>query len=663
MNKTALRQFAVRKRQLLEDSAVSSGMTPEQAQEAAYFCFMYRAAESCLTANGISHTPTEIIPAFQIHPCLEQAAADIQFSDLIAPSEWKQISLLGWLHQYYQFQMKNTVFAGKKHKQIAEKDIPAATQFFTPEWLVKYMIQNTLGRLCHAPETEQAYFLGDDAGKKSNPEQIKILDPCMGTGHILVYAFDMLMQMYLNAGTPPESAVRQILKHHLYGLELDRYACETARFILITKALLYDKTFLKSGIRPNFAFFQGEPAGSLLTESENPVICQMLKAQYDIVVTNPPYMGSSGMPEPLSEFVRMQYPDSYQNLYACFMERCSAFAKPGGYLAMLNMHGWMFLPSFEALRKKMLKSHVICSLLHLGAYAFDTSDVGTIVQSACFVMKKQPPAREEGIYLNLCDYRDTEQKHQIFLHHQAETYRIAQEQFFRIPGSPLIYQASEQIFRLFQMPKLGETAEARQGLTTSDNRRFIRLWHEVDYTNICFHARNHEQAMQSHKKWFPYHKGGGYRKWYGNHSEVINYEDNGRELNAFHEKLNRKHPGGRLKNKKYYFRESITWTFIALTPGFRYNPEGFLFDVAGSSLFTEDDREYLLAFLCSSVARYLLYLLNPTMNIQTRDIKLLPYLRSDSEHIDGLAEENIRLCQEDWDSFETSWNFKRHPLI
>ena len=202
-------------------------------------------------------------------------------------------------------------------------------------------------------------------------------------------------------------------------------------------------------------------------------------------------------------------------------------------------------------------------------------------------------------------------------------------------------------------------------MTTSDNQRFIRLWHEVSYTNICFHARNHEQARNSRKKWFPYHKGGGFRKWYGNHSEIINYEDNGRELTAFHEELNQKHPGGRLKNKKYYFRESITWTFIALKPGFRYNPEGFLFDVAGSSLFTDSEKErtYLLAFLCSAAAKYLLYILNPTMNIQTRDIRLLPYIRSDSDRIPELVRDNIALSQKDWDSFEASWNFKRHPLI
>ena len=378
------------------------------------------------------------------------------------------------------------------------------------------------------------------------------------------------------------------------------------------------------------------------------------------------------MPEKLSAFVRINFPDSKQDLYACFMERCSQFTKCGGYFAMLTMHGWMFLSSFTKLRKKLFQNHILIQLLHLGAYGFELADVGTIVQTAGFIMQKLSIPEYTGCYLDLRDIHDTEQKHQAFLRRKFKIYSVIQNYFLQIPDTPLIYWAHEKIFRLFQGKKLGDSVQAKQGITTSDNQRFVRKWYEINYHSICFHAKNSEQALQSRRKWFPYQKGGGYRKWYGNHIYVINYEQNGRELLAFHEKLNQQHVGGRIKNKEYYFRKSITWTFIATKSGFRIGEEGFLFDVAGSSLFTETEqkRYTVLGFLCSSTAEYLLHLLNPTMNIQAKDVEALPYITPERgennknfDRIQELVQENITLCKQDWDSFETSWDFKRHPLL
>ena len=442
MQKSILKGFAVRTRQQFIQTAVSSGMNPAQAQETAYSCFMYCTAKCCLEANGLSYDPSDIVPSFRLHECLKSSAETVINSvrEFISETEWNNhVQLIGWAHQYYHTEQKDMIFADKNHMQIAEQDIPTATQFFTPKWLVKYMIQNTIGRLCPIPETEYKYYLASATpNAKLSPEQIRILDPCMGTGHILIYAFDMLMQIYLEAGYSSETAVRLILSRNLYGLELDRHACETACFALLVKALAYDENFLQSGVRPNFFFFQNEIAGSLLSESQNPEIDRILHQQYDIVVTNPPYMGNSSMPKSLSDFVRKAYPDSCQDLYTCFLERCSALTRDGGYLSMLTMHGWLFLTSFAALRQKILSTHHIISLLHLGAYAFDTSDVGSIVQSACFIMQKQADEQQEGLYFNLCTFRDTEQKRKAFLNPETKPHRIAQEQFSRIPGSPLV---------------------------------------------------------------------------------------------------------------------------------------------------------------------------------------------------------------------------------
>jgi len=617
--------------------------------ETAYQAFICLVTEYYLHQQKIPCSAEQLVPEWKCPAIPEKLSQQIKnILTEILPEQNYPVQAVSWMHQYYHADEKNKIFCDKNHKQIAESEIPVSTQFFTPEWLSEYMLMQTLGRT------------------QKNLSSVRILDPCAGTGHILLTAFDLLMQIYQKAGISVQDSVKIILQTHLYGLELDAHAKRIAEFSLLVKALQYDSDFLKSGIRPNlFDFPPEEPEGSLLFISSNPETDQILKQKFPIVVTNPPYMGSAGMPETLLRFVRAEYPDSFRDLYACFIERCSAFTEDDGFCALLTVQNWLFLPAFSALRKKILESHKILHLLHLGACAFDTADVGTIVQSVCFVMQKQKPEHSAGLYYDLCEFPDTDQKCSAFLNHQAKCYETEQDLFFHIPDSPLIYWASEQILKLFELPELGNSAEPKQGLTTSDNPRFVRLWHEVEFDTICFDAENTQQAQESHKKWFPYHKGGGYRKWYGNHTHVLNYQDNGRELLAFHEKLNQHHAGGRIKNKEYYFRPALTWSFIAKMPSFRKNPSGFLFDVAGSCLFADSDQEQnaLLAFLCSNTAAYLLYLLNPTMNLQARDLKHLPYLKTDSDRIQELVKENIELCRQDWDDSELSWNFKKHPLL
>ena len=641
MNYKLLRSGVFRIKRILLDS----GFSPETA----YLAFIYIIAEYYLCQQNLPYTPEQLVPEFVRPAFPENLYQQIRkILTEILPDKTYPVQAVSWMHQYYHADEKDRIFSDKNHKQIAESEIPVSTQFFPPEWLSEYMLSQTLGRI---PEDLTA---------------VRILDPCAGTGHILLTAFELLMQKYQTLEKSPEKAVRLILQNHLYGLELDPCARRIAEFVLLVKALQYDADFLTSGIRPQlYDFPPDEPEGSLAYASANPETDKILKQKFQIVVTNPPYMGNAGMPESLLHFVRTEYPDSFRDLYACFIERCSAFTEENGFCALLTVQNWMFLPAFSQLRKKILESHKILHLLHLGACAFDTADVGTIVQSVCFIMQKQKPLHSTGIYYDLCEFPDTEQKRSAFLHHQAKYYEISQDLFFHIPDSPLVYWASEQILKLFEMPKLESFAEPKQGLTTSDNPRFVRLWHEVEFENICFDAGNAQQAQESHKKWFPYHKGGGYRKWYGNHLHVLNYQENGRELLAFHEKLNQHHAGGRIKNKEYYFRPSLTWTFISKMPSFRKNPAGFLFDVAGSCLFVDSDREQnaLLAFLCSNTARYLLYLLNPTMNLQPRNLKHLPYLHIDSDRIQELVQENIELSRQDWDSSELSWNFKKHPLL
>ena len=758
MNKTALRHFAVTARRMLigaamQQAGAAAAAFPQlaerirqdglerTAEEAAYCWFSRFIALRYMEDNGYLPAGERLLTQCRmLHDLMPESFTlpedwevlllpeDLNGTDglltrmiaAIPEEDWRgQVQIIGWLYQYYNTEPKDKVFADlKKNIKIAPEAIPAATQLFTPDWVVRYMVENSLGRLwaeghglpeqagwdylIAEPEQEASVRKALDKLREQygsiRPEELRFLDPCMGTGHILVYAFDVLMQIYTSCGWTEQDAAVSILRHNLYGLDIDRRAYQLACFAIMMKARQYAPDILTPEHQPHFSCFadvmdvdteklsaplrtfavqfrDADSYGSLLEisppEGSDAVppqlakmrqICGILGQQYDVVCTNPPYMGAAGMHEKLSAFVKERFPDSKSDLFACFIERCGQLTKSGGFYAMITMHSWMFLMRFEKLRRKLMQQDLV-NLLHMGAGAFEQGDVGTIVQTAAFTLRKTDIPDYLGCYADLTAAPNPERKRQLFLN-DPPVYLRKMTAFREVPGAALAYWASEHTLHLFAGKKLGDLAVPRQGMTTSDNDRFTRRWFEVAQERICFSATDCAAAQRSGRKWFPYNKGGGYRKWYGNHEYVVNFEDDGRELRAFHEILNKKSAGGRIKNREYYFRRCIAWTFIATTPGFRLCPEGFIFDVAGSSLFVDDAlQNAITAYLCSNTARYFLRLVNPTMNIQAKDIRVLPYIDAETEEVDALAAENIRLCKEDWDSFETSWEFRQHPLL
>lgn len=407
---------------------------------------------------------------------------------------------------------------------------------------------------------------------------------------------------------------------------------------------------------------------SMIINTLKPLLKQaeILSNKYDVVITNPPYMATKYMTPKLKEYVSDRFKEYKSDLFASFLIRCSDFCISDGHIGMLTPYVWMFIQSYVELRKYIYNNMTFSSLVQLEFNAFESA----CVPVAAFTFRnKKTTLPFEAIRLSEfkgINVQEVKTLEAIKDRNCGFRFTAQQEEFSNIPGSPVAYWASKNVFSIFENTKLGELAEPRQGMTTSDNNRFLREWYEIAYKDIFFNATSGLVAKDSGYKWFPYNKGGGYRKWYGNAEYVINYKNDGEELQAFHAELNKTSSGGRIKNKEYYFKESLTWTFIAITPGFRYCPPGFIFDVAGSSLFIESDLKfYTLGFLCSCVATYMLNLLNPTMNIQANDIKGLPLLISNAKkkQIEVIVQDNIDICKNDWDLSETSWGFTKKSLL
>ncbi|MCF2620384.1 BREX-1 system adenine-specific DNA-methyltransferase PglX [Oscillibacter valericigenes] len=625
----------------------------------------------------------------------------------IPEDDWRDaVQIIGWMYQYYNTEPKAKVFADlKKNIKISRENIPAATQLFTPDWIVRYMVENSLGRLWmegHPNDTLKSgwkYYL-DEATQEPEverqlaalraehaalrPEEIKVIDPCMGSGHILVYAFDVLMQIYESAGWSQRDAAASIVQKNLYGLDIDSRAAQLAYFAVMMKARQYDRRFLTRGIQPNLyapeGYADGREFGSLLTvETLEPRpepteelslfeesyehqlntwnFHRLLAQKYDVVVTNPPYMGSSGMSAALSEFVKKRFPDSKSDLFACFIERCGSFACEGGYQAMITQHSWMFLSSFEKLRGKLLRTVDIENMAHLGARAFDEIG-GEVVQTTSFVIRKSHVADYKGEYCRLIKPTSQQGKEDMFLA-GANRYAADQSNFSKIPGSPVAYWVSNAFLRAFDTGVLlGKIADAKQGVATADNNRFLRLWNEVSINKVSFHTHSHEEAATAREKWFPYNKGGDFRKWYGNNEFVVNWEHDGAELKQF--------KGSVLRNPSYYFKECFSWSLISSSvAAFRYKPAGQIFDVAGMSCFaSEKQLNYLLALCNTKVVMIVLEVIAPTINYQCGDIANIPVIQDgDTNDICEVTQDNISISKTDWDSYETSWDFKKHPLI
>ena len=653
---------------------------------------------------------------------------------------WADIQVIGWLYQYYNTELKNETFELlKKNVKITKERIGAATQLFTPEWIVRYMVENSLGRLWLEGHDDRAlrrrwrYYM-DEAEQEPQvaaqlaqiraqesriqPEEIRLLDPCMGSGHILVYAFDVLMEIYRTQGYTDRDAVSAIIENNLYGLDIDDRAAQLAYFALMMKACEHDRRFLRRGVQPHVcavAEWNGNPndspawsdgqrrAARMLRETfrdakeygsilsipkpladaldalgENPFggetalgvdaeNLQRLAAQakimarkYDVVVTNPPYMGSSGMGARLAEFVKKQYPDSKSDLFAVFMERGREYTKANGYLAMITQHAWMFLSSFEKLRAKLMEIDTV-NMAHLGARAFEEIG-GEVVQTTAFVMQNRHVHGFKGMYARLIEPTTQDGKEEMFLDGQNR-FSARQDNFEKIPGAPVAYWVSEKMMEAFEKGKaLGDLVVARNGMKTGDNDRFVRLWWEISDKCMMAKAKNAEQAIQSGAKWFPYNKGGDARKWYGNNEYVVNWQNAGKEIFDDAKKDRRNVQDYPLDMK---FSQSCTWSLISSgKPTFRFK-EMNLSDIAGMSFYYGNENLlYYIGFCNCQIAVDMLKILAPTINYQAGDIARLPIVFSDKkDNVKTIAKENIESERMDWDSFETSWDFKKHPMI
>lgn len=664
-----------------------------------------------------------------------------------------QVQIMGWMYQYYNADLKDQVFKDlKKNIKISKQNIPAATQLFTPDWIVRYMVENSLGRLWYEghpgfDKSEWKYYL-DEAPQepqveqrlqeiraqyaKIEPEQLKVIDPCMGSGHILCYLFDVLMQIYLDNGYSKREAVRSILENNLFGLDIDKRAAQIAYFSVMMKAREYDSNFFSRSNIPqprvydiqesnwlggaykhemgNFlnsqqhrdtlnylldAFVDAKEYGSILQikpldyeglkeawetsaaatahdanmamwyDAAKDAVAQlieqaiMLSQKYDAVVTNPPYMGASGMGAKLSEFVKEKYPDTKSDMSTVCMERTIGMCKNAGYMAMINIPVWMTLPSYEELRKNILNNNTLITVVHPGRGIFG-SDFGTVT----FVINKSSVLNYRGIYCKLFENQgeveSIEKREEIFLQGKERFYS-KQEEFKRIPGETIAYWASDKFIDAFQMGRpLGDIGTTRKGMYTGLNEQFVRAWYEVSKDKTAFHTKRNEYTS-SGKKWFPYANGGDYRKWYGNWEDVVNWENDGNRLRT------ERNAKGSIRagcfNLDYIFKEGVVWSSITSSKNSMRILQGdSLFSSASNAWFGQNTLE-ILAFMNSKVAEAYLFAINPSINANPGDIGKLPVLATNDNNIKRLAEENVNIAKNEWDSFETSWDFKRHPLV
>lgn len=660
-----------------------------------------------------------------------------------------QVEIIGWMYQYYITDINELVYNGNMSKERIPKELlPAATQLFTPDWPVRYMVENSLGRLWldEYPDKDLKekweYYLkelkhsgGNDTELSRNnalsPEDIKVLDPCMGSGHILVYAFDVLYDIYLKSNYSERDIPQLILEKNLYGLDIDNRASQLAAFALMMKARSKNRRIFRKKINLNICsikesngitkevvvhlaskfdggnkeiickdveyiievFKDAKEYGSILDvdkvnfdviekgieEVNNeetvdlfewqykgvilerllPLIKQakIMSEKYEVVITNPPYLGSARMGSKLSEYISNYYSEVKSDLSMVMYKRViDGFIKDGGYVAFITTTSWMVLKSFEKIREYVLKNLEFESLVDFGTELFD-GKVGhnSIV---AWINKKVEP-REPMIAIRLTEYcySQREQKKVQFFN-LNNRFLINQEKFLKIPGIPIAYSMSENILAAFNNGKIIESfCSPKQGLATADNNRFLRYWHEVKSKKICFNAESREESKKSGCKWFPYNKGGGFRKWYGNNEYVINWENDGLEL--------RNYKGSVLRSPHFYFKECLSWSKI--TSGkfsMRYIPSGYLFDVAGCSLFTDKDKlDYMLAYLNSKPNSKILSIISPTLNYEVGHIASLPIIFTENNLISSMVQQNISISKSDWDSFETSWDFKLHPLL
>ena len=668
-----------------------------------------------------------------------------------------QVEIIGWLYQYYNTEPKAAAFA--KNGKITKEEIPAVTQLFTPDWIVRYMVENSLGRLwveghpdCGLKENwkyylEEAQQEPEVQAKLSeirkeyaalNPEDIKLIDPCMGSGHILVYAFDVLMQIYESAGYSQRDAAKSILEHNIYGLDIDDRAYQLAYFAVMMKARQYNRRILNGentchvyaiqesnsinrahlkyfgagldDIEKNAAKMQLEGLLDTLTDAKEygsilnvegynwellrrfvaaedtdgqismdsvgvedtaeqlnrlVDIGETMARKYWVTITNPPYAAISNLSPKVNDFVKANYPDSKVDLFAVFIERCGLMTRVSGYQAMITQHAWMFLASYENLRDKLLNKELI-NLAHLGPHAFDEIN-GEVVQTSSFVFCNDFFSNYNSTFVQLVGGKNEAAKAAMFISGEHR-FNKTNEQLREIQGTPYTaYWASDVVLSAFKKSHLvGDVSEPRVGMATANNDRFIRLWFEVNRNKFGINISSRKEAVESRKKWFPFAKGGEQRKWYGNNDTVVNWENDGFEIQNFKDEKT-----GRIRshnyNLDYIFSSALTWTVIGTEKtSFRFCPVGFLYSNSGYGLFCNNEKTkyYLLGFMNSKIAASLLKILSPSMGFESGYLRKLPLIESDS--LDSIVE-RVKHCIDgsnaEWDSFEVSWDFKKHPLL
>ncbi|PIM77785.1 BREX-1 system adenine-specific DNA-methyltransferase PglX [Fusobacterium pseudoperiodonticum] len=659
------------------------------------------------------------------------------------------IELIGWLYQFYNSEKREVVYDGSMKKEKINKEyIAPATQLFTPDWIVKYMVENSLGKLALEStginenlKNNWKYYIESELDKNSEKikiEDVKILDPAMGSGHILVYAFDLLFEMYENLGWSTKDSVLSILKNNLYGLEIDERAGQLASFALMMKArekfsrlfsvlkreeafklntliieesnklsekiknkikdsnlnnlnkvvedfedakeygsILKLETIDKETLEKEFNLLKetldNEQGTLIFNEDELDInieedleLIESLIAQhtaltnkYEAVVTNPPYMGNSRMNTVLKKYIETNYSDVKNDLFAVFFIKCGEITKKKGYLGFMSPFVWMFIKSYEELRKIFIEQKTISSLVQLEYSGFEdaTVPICTFVLQNSYIDKK-------GEYIRLSDFKGAKNQpiktlEAIKNPNCGWKFQAKQKDFEKIPGSPIAYWVSDKVREIFEKnQKLSEIADSKNGFTTGNNDLFLRIWNEINYSKIGYSMSNSQEALESKKKWFPYNKGGEFRKWYGNQEYLVNWENNGYSIKEYAHLVPR--------SLKYMFLPNISWSKISSSSiSFRYYPKGFMFDVAGLSMFLQKgiSHFYIIGFLNSKISHKILTFFSPTLNFEVGHISNIPIIRKENSLIENLVEENISISKEEWDSRETSWNFEKLSLV
>ena len=698
---------------------------------------------------------------------LREGSVIQQMIELIPEDDWKDaVQIIGWLYQYYNSEKKDDVFAAlKKNVKITKENIPAATQLFTPDWIVRYMVENSLGRLWleghpdvkeqllpteeeqsayvagnRDPEDTKWYYYLEEAEQEPEvqaqlaeirkeyaaltPDQLKVIDPCSGSGHILAYMFDVLMKIYESYGYTTREAVASIVENNLYGLDIDDRAAQLAYFAVMMKARQYDRRFFSRGIQPHvyaiaesnhvdsFAldyFCNGDAKlkkamdtiiselhdakeyGSILTVTPQdwsalydrfaeitedinmsretalreilPLVqvAEALVQKYDTVVTNPPYMGASNMNPKLNEFIKNNYADYKSDFFSAFVIHASQMTKQSGYCGFFTPYVWMFIQSYEKMRNYLYNQATIETLIQFEYSAFEEATV-----PVCTFAFQNRHVQKKGCYLRLVDFRGgMEVQRQKTLeaienHNCGFYYEQSTDNFSKIPGSPVAYWVSEKTIASFEKGILADVADTKQGFATGDNNRFLKFWQEVDWNTVGLNYSSRELAKESFKKWFPTNKGGSYRKWYGNNIYLANWKNDGSEMRAF--------SGSVIRNPQYYFRQGITWS--SLSSGglsMRFSPTGFIFESKGSMCYLKDECNlfYVLALMNTKVVDSMLSILAPTLDYHEGPMSKVPVVIDSNRKklIDEKAKVCVNICKNDWDSYETSWDFVTHPFI